>query len=77
MYKIVPTNKHLWTLTPYSTDNSVYEIDNTTNSAGNLGGLIVNSNYDVNAAPVLILSSDITLTGKGTSSDPYKIGGSL
>ena len=77
MYKIVPTNKHMWTLTPYTNDNSVYEIDNTTNNAGNLGGLIVTSNYDVNAAPVLILSSDITLTGTGTSSDPYKIGGSL
>lgn len=77
MYKTIPANSKLWTLTPYTGNNSVFDIENSSTNAGNIGGLIVNSNLEVSTAPVLVLSHNITLTGMGTVDNPYKIGGSI
>ena len=77
MYNSIPENGKLWTITPYNENNSVFDIENNNANAGNIGGLIVNSNYEVNISPVLNISPDITLTGMGTESEPYKIGGSI
>ena len=73
MQSIVPTGNFLWTITPRSNnDASLFEISGTSSSAGR-----VNIDYATSAlsiVPVLYLTSDITLSGSGTSSDPYQIG---
>ena len=69
-----PTSGHLWTMFPYvnSTRNAVWLVFS--------GGFVCftaasddANRLNVDVLPVLYLTSDITLSGKGTSSSPYTI----
>ena len=59
-----------WTLAPYSTSNAYYVFN--VRSGGDLGSN--NAHLNTGAAPVLYLSSDISLEGDGTSNSPYTVG---
>ena len=70
MYTIVPSDGHLWTISPgVSSSNYVFIVDG--NNAGNVVNNIALDSCAV--SPVLYLSSDITLTGDGTEASPYRI----
>ena len=57
-----------WTIAPYSDSNADYVFGVSSE------GLDYGSAYSGDgAAPVLYLSSDITLSGKGTEAEPYQI----
>ena len=63
-------NDSWWTLTPGSSNPYVFYVGS--------GGNIVSYNYQADntvtaVRPTLYLSSDITLTGSGTQSDPYVV----
>ena len=59
-----------WTIAPYS-HSSAYGVF----SVGSGGSLSIDSAYySASAAPVLYLSSDISLEGDGTSNSPYTVG---
>ena len=60
-----------WTLSPFS-DNSIIVFD-VTNIYGNFGGHSVYYDYTDAVRPALYLSSEVTLTGSGTQSDPYVV----
>ena len=62
-------NKWQLTLSPYS-GTSMHIIIMSYNGAFDYNG-VINSNYEVH--PTLYLSSEVTLTGSGTQSDPYTI----
>ena len=69
MYGAVPSG-YMWTISPYAS-NANYVV-----CVGDFGTLYSgsNANYSLNGfVPVLYLSSDITLQGEGTSSNPYVI----
>ena len=74
LYGKIPSYKYLWTLSPTSKggefgSTGVYGIYN---SSAYLGELQSPSARITNAVfPVLYLTSDITLSGTGTSDDPY------
>ena len=69
MYSIVPSNGYLWTISPSdSTSISVFSV------GGGAGRLFINyANYSNGVSPVLYLSSDITLTGDGSSANAFQI----
>ena len=70
MYNIVPSGDYLWTISPYaSLSTSVFFVFGTTFNAGSLNGR--DANADNGVSPVLYLTSDITLTGDGSSGNPY------
>ena len=72
MFSIVPASNYLWTISPsMSRPRAAFVINGYPANAGGVGPNSVNSDYAV--VPVLYLSSDITLSGTGTSSDPYVI----
>ena len=71
MYNSVPTNGIMWTISPdagYS--NNVFIVIGRT-VPGALSGDYANISHGV--VPVLYLTSDITLTGEGTESNPFTI----
>ena len=71
MYNIVPSRGYLWTISP-STSNSisVFAVYGTSDAAGLIS---YSANSDRGVSPVLYLTSDITLTGDGSSGNPYVI----
>ena len=72
MYSIVPSNGYLWTISPIdSTSLSVFCVNGNTSNAGRLNGDYAVFSYGV--SPVLYLSSDITLTGDGSSANAFQI----
>ena len=74
MFNIVPSGSYLWTISPLaSSSRGLFSVNGV--SSGRAGSL-----DDRNAAiapngvsPAVYLSSDITLTGDGSSSNPYVI----
>ena len=72
MYNIVPSVGRLWTISPNaSSGDSVFCVFGNASNAGNL---ISNYAYILNGvSPAVYLSSDITLSGTGESSNPYVI----
>ena len=73
MFNIVPSNGSLWTISPYaSRSNSVFSVYGRSSDAGSLGNYIA-MNPSLGVSPAVYLSSDITLTGDGSSSNPYVI----
>ena len=66
-------SQQYWTLTPDMVGSggyaSVFRVDNT--------GALLNdtTNYSLGVRPVINLKADVTLTGKGTASDPYIVVG--
>ena len=71
MYGAVSSGGYMWTISPHaSSSNSVFYVYGNP-IPGNLGSISARSSSGV--APVLYLSSDITLQGEGTSSNPYVI----
>ena len=72
MYNIVPSNGYLRTISPHVfLSPSVFYVCGSASFAGILGYSTADSSYGV--SPVLYLSSDITLIGDGSSSNPYQI----
>ena len=68
MYSAVPSGGYMWTISP-SASSSYFVFG--VHSFGSVSVDYARYNYVV--VPVLYLSSDITLTGTGTSDDPYQI----
>ncbi len=62
-------NYSSWTISPSSSSFANYEF--LVGSGGNLNTVAADDSYGV--APVLYLSSDITLTGEGTEGSPYTL----
>lgn len=72
IYDTVPTNGYLFTISPLINDiDTVFHINGTSSYAGNIGNY--NANNSRGIVPVLYLSSDIILLGKGTEDNPYII----
>ena len=71
MYSIVPSNGYLWTISPDSSRYSVFYVYGFASSAGRLNYGYASSSRGV--SPVLYLSSDITLTGDGSSANAFQI----
>ncbi len=71
MYNIVPSDRYIWTISPASLSTHVFYLRGDSSYAGSLRNIVVN--FDNAVVPVLNLSSDITLTGEGTQSNPYAI----
>ena len=69
MYNSVPSGGFMWIISPYASNSRrVFLVL----SIGNVGtDYVYNGGYDV--VPAVYLSSDITLSGTGTSGDPYVI----
>ena len=57
-----------WTIAPCSYSHAGYVV-----SVGSDGGLDIIIDYSSGAAPVLYLSSNISLGGEGTSDNPYTV----
>ena len=71
MYNIVPSRDYLWTISPNaSNSNLVFKVSGNTSNAGRLNNNANNSN---GVYPTLYLTFNITLTGDGSSSNPYII----
>ena len=72
MYNSVPTNGYMWTISPNAgSSTSVFLVNGYS-----LPGFLSRSDAgrsDNGVVPVLYLSSDITLSGIGTSGDPFVI----
>ena len=62
------TNQYYWTMTPYRYGNVF-----TMASYGLINGS--GENYTYGIRPVINLKSNVTLTGSGTTTDPYKVEG--
>ena len=72
MYNIVLSEDYLWTISPHASDGvSGFAVDGNHSNAGRLSNNIAFASGGV--SPVLYLTSDITLTGDGSSSNPYII----
>ena len=72
MYNIVPSGGYLWTLSPDAGDSSYgFYVRGYGTRAGSVGTSYAGSSRGV--SPVLYLSSDITLTEDGSSSNPFVI----
>ena len=72
MHNIVPSGDYLWTISPgTSSSRSVFNVDGVSINAGRLDYFSAGNSDDV--SPVLYLTSDITLTGDGSSGNPYVI----
>ena len=71
MFNIVPSNGYLWTISPCAdSSSSLFRVDGYNND----GRLVRSSaNGSNGVSPAVYLSSDITLTGDGSSSNPYVI----
>ena len=70
MYSSVPSGGYMWTISPNASNSGgVFYV----RSDGNLSGNSRASSGDRGVVPVLYLSSDITLSGIGTSGDPFVI----
>ena len=74
MFNIVPSNGHLWTISHYASSivNSVFSVLGGSSDAGRLNHIVAFNSF-VGVSPAVYLSSDITLSGSGTQSNPYKI----
>ena len=72
MFSIVPSNDYLWTISPRASyGTGVFCVVGDSSSAGRL--VSHNAINSVGVSPALYLSSDITLSGTGESSNPYVI----
>ena len=72
MYSSVPSGGYMWTISPSaSNSNGVFDVISNSRP-GNLSHSSVNDSSD-GVVPVLYLSSNITLTGSGTSGEPYSL----
>ena len=67
------TNQEYWTLSPYHFHSTGYALVFYVSSTGSLGDNRVANTYGVR--PVINLASDVTITGSGTSTDPYQVVG--
>ena len=75
IYNIVPLGREIWTISPdadYSTAVFLVEAFDTSLYAGKLIAFYTGF-LQSGVSPTLYLNSDITLTGKGTESNPYTI----
>ena len=75
IYNIVPLGREIWTISPdadYSTAVFLVEAFDTSLYAGKLRAFYTGF-LQSGVSPTLYLNSDITLTGKGTESNPYTI----
>ena len=69
---------YLWTLSPVENETSIFFAYNNQNSIGFMytessAGSNPRDDFSIDISPVLYLSSDITLTGDGSSSNPFII----
>ena len=72
MYSILPSNVYLWTISPHASYSYyVFGVNGYTNFAGNVD--YSRASYSNGVFPAVYLSSDITLIGDGTESNPYMI----
>ena len=72
MYNIVPSDGYLWIISPTASDSlTVFCVVGNASIAGRVSSSFANASFGV--SPALYLSSDITLSGTGESSNPYKI----
>ena len=72
MYNIVPSRDYLWTISPNASNSySVFTVCGYSSNAGRLSS--INANISSGVSPVLYLTPSITLTGDGSSSNPYVI----
>ena len=66
------TNQAYWTMTPYHFNGSVARMF-FVSSSGYFSNTLVYSTYGVR--PVINLRHDVTISGTGTSTDPYQVVG--
>ena len=72
MYSIVPSNGYLWTISPIGSNSySVFCVRGDTSIAGRL--YYSSASLSSGVSPILYLSSDITLTGDGSSANTFQI----
>ena len=73
MYNIVPSNGYLWTISHSTSDSRLFFY--VCGFYGYDGYLLINKNEDYpgGVSPVVYLNSDITLSGTGSSYDPFII----
>ena len=72
MYNIVPSGGYLWTISPSASRSySVFIVNGIAGYAGRLD--YSGADRSSGVSPVLYLTSDITLTGDGSSGNPYVI----
>ena len=67
------TNQYYWTMTPFDFGTIGYAYVFRVNSNGNLSNAGVNTADGVR--PVINLDASVTLTGSGTSTEPYQVVG--
>ena len=73
MYNIVPSDNFLWTISPSASySDSVFRVSGIHSIAGRLNRSTL-ATLSSGVSPVLYLTSDITLTGDGSSGNPYVI----
>ena len=72
MYSAVPSGYYMWTISPLASSSNGVFIVHGSSTPGSVGNIYVLNGYG-GVVPVLYLSSDITLSGMGTSGDPYVI----
>ena len=73
MYGIVPSGGYLWTISPNDGNNRfVIVVDGSSSYAGDMPGLTARVSA-AGISPAVYLSSNITLTGDGSSGNPYVI----
>ena len=71
IYKIIPDNAQLWTITEYNGVSNNAVMVNKSNNLGVLDNYYVTAKYDV--FPTLYLTSSIILNGEGSEQNPYII----
>ena len=69
------TNQYYWTMSPSDADSDGWAGVFLVLSDGNFGNRWVNRAWGVR--PVINLKADITITGEGTSTDPYVVEGAM
>ena len=67
------TGQSYWTMSPCNFDSTGYVFVFVVGSNGTLSSGTVNNAYGVR--PVINLKADVTITGSGTTSDPYQVEG--
>ena len=72
MYNVVPSDGYLWTISPSARGSLTgFNVDGTSYGAGYVSSSPAYASNGV--SPAVYLSSDITLTGDGSSSNPFVI----
>ena len=69
------TGQYYWIMSPSSADSDGWANVFHVYSTGGLGYFFVHATYGVR--PVINLKADVTITGEGTSTDPYVVEGAM